>query len=199
MVIKSRDLIVASRPLISHLRSFFSQRGDQPSNNIPPQPQNHRVPPGILPYYPLVIRRQPVLLIRDLQLAATHPQHLTMTPTASASSPAVPSKSQTKHIANPRRLLVLTPTSQSLSIIPPLLHSLTGVPVTNPPQHDSTTETSSQTPPQPSENASTPTITTTATSFAGYTTHSPLRLDTKYYSAEIPLWVDEIPSQPTPP
>ncbi|KAF3389489.1 hypothetical protein F1880_003475 [Penicillium rolfsii] len=117
-----------------------------------------------------------------------------MTPTASASSPADPSKSQsqTKHIANPRRLLILTPTSQSVSIIPPLLHSLTGVPVIDPPQHDSTVQTPSQPAPHTSDN--TPSIaTTTATSFAGYTTHSPLRLDTKYYSAEIPLWVDEIP------
>jgi hypothetical protein len=32
-------------------------------------------------------------------------------------------------VSNPRRLLILTPTSQSLAIIPPLLHSLTGVPV----------------------------------------------------------------------
>ncbi|KAJ5368719.1 uncharacterized protein N7496_008479 [Penicillium cataractarum] len=115
-----------------------------------------------------------------------------MTPMASGISPVEPSKSQSKHIANPRRLLILTPTSQSLSIIPPLLHSLTGVPVIDPPQHDSTSESPSQTPPQPSDNTSTPTTTTT-TSFAGYTTHSPLRLDTKYYSAEIPLWVDEIP------
>lgn len=117
-----------------------------------------------------------------------------MTPTASASLPANPSSnnSQTKHIANPRRLLILTPTSQSLSIIPPLLHTLTGVPVTDPPQHDLTTETS-----QTVNNTSTPppaiATATTTTSFAGYTTHSPLRLDTKYYSTEVPLWVDEIP------
>lgn len=30
-------------------------------------------------------------------------------------------------------------------------------------------------------------------SFAGYTTHSPLRLDTKYYTADVPIWVDEVP------
>ncbi|KAJ5513105.1 hypothetical protein N7463_002657 [Penicillium fimorum] len=31
------------------------------------------------------------------------------------------------------------------------------------------------------------------TTFAGYTTHSPLRLETKYYTTEVPVWVDEIP------
>lgn len=78
-----------------------------------------------------------------------------------------------KNIPNPRRLLILAPTTQSLSIIPPLLHSLTGVPVTDsPPPADTTSET--------------PT-------FAGYTTHSPLRLETKYYNTEVPVWVDEIP------
>ncbi|KAJ5353765.1 Alpha/gamma-adaptin-binding protein p34, partial [Penicillium brevicompactum] len=35
------------------------------------------------------------------------------------------------------------------------------------------------------------------TSFAGYTTHSPLRLETKYYSTEVPVWVDEIPLSDT--
>ena len=36
--------------------------------------------------------------------------------------------------------------------------------------------------------------------FAGYTTHSPLRLQTKYYTAEVPIWVDEVPfsSSPSP-
>lgn len=99
-----------------------------------------------------------------------------------------------KHIPNPRRLLILTPTSQSLSTIPPLLHSLTGVPVHDPPQREIETdvvreqEESELSQSHPSELA-----TTTATSFAGYTTHSPLRLETKYYTAEIPVWVDEIP------
>ncbi|KAF3483643.1 uncharacterized protein GIQ15_02967 [Arthroderma uncinatum] len=31
-------------------------------------------------------------------------------------------------------------------------------------------------------------------SFAGYTTHAPLQINTKYYSTEIPIWVDEVPS-----
>lgn len=98
-----------------------------------------------------------------------------------------PSNPTTKHIANPRRLLILTPTSQSLSTIPPLLHSLTGVPVHDPPQHATTTDTEQA---DPSQSAHTP---STTTSFAGYTTHSPLRLQTKYYTAEVPVWVDEIP------
>jgi hypothetical protein len=100
-------------------------------------------------------------------------------------SPALPtnprtatSKSKIKNISNPRRLLVLTPTTQSLTIIPPLLHSLTGVPVLNPPQQPAATDS---TPPSDQ------------TTFAGYTSHSPLRLETKYYNTEVPVWVDEIP------
>jgi hypothetical protein len=88
------------------------------------------------------------------------------------------SKPKIKNIPNPRRLLILTPTSQSVSIIPPLLHSLTGVPVLNPPPQTTATDST-----QPSGQ----------TTFAGYTTHSPLRLETKYYTTEVPIWVDEIP------
>ncbi|KAJ5772936.1 Alpha/gamma-adaptin-binding protein p34 [Penicillium paradoxum] len=90
-------------------------------------------------------------------------------------------KPKVKNIPNPRRLLILTPTSHSISIIPPLLHALTGVPVIDPPQQQIPS-----TPPQPTE-------TTPTTTFAGYTTHSPLRLETKYYTTEVPVWVDEIP------
>ncbi|KAJ5549873.1 Alpha/gamma-adaptin-binding protein p34 [Penicillium sp. DV-2018c] len=100
-----------------------------------------------------------------------------------ASDPATSSANpKAKNIPNPRRLLILTPTSHSLSIIPPLLHTLTGVPVLDPPQQPTT-------PPQ-SEPSTEQTPTTT---FAGYTTHSPLRLETKYYKTEVPVWVDEIP------
>ena len=46
------------------------------------------------------------------------------------------------------------------------------------------------------DNGCTPTTTITpSASFAGYTTHAPLRLNTKYYTADIPIWVDEIPLQ----
>ncbi|CAG7926698.1 unnamed protein product [Penicillium olsonii] len=92
------------------------------------------------------------------------------------SNPAASATPKAKNIPNPRRLLILAPTTQSHSIIPPLLNSLTGVPVTNPPQSAD----------QPSE-----------TTFAGYTTHSPLRLETKYYNTEVPVWVDEIPLSDT--
>ncbi|KAJ9488369.1 hypothetical protein VN97_g4925, partial [Penicillium thymicola] len=57
-----------------------------------------------------------------------------MTYSAPASNPATSAKPKVKNIPNPRRLLILTPTTQSLEIIPPLLHSLTGVPVVDPPQ-----------------------------------------------------------------
>lgn len=93
-----------------------------------------------------------------------------MTTKPNAAAAATP---KAKNIPNPRRLLILAPTSQSLTVIPPLLHSLTGVPITNPPQSD----------------------TTEPATFAGYTTHSPLRLETKYYNTEVPVWVDELPLQ----
>ncbi|KAE8145741.1 hypothetical protein BDV25DRAFT_62687 [Aspergillus avenaceus] len=75
-----------------------------------------------------------------------------------------PPPSQAQKIANPRRILFLTPSSHSESTIPPLLHSLTGT--------------------RPA---------TDVTSFAGYTTHAPLALRTKYYETDVPIWVDEIP------
>ncbi|KAI2691939.1 hypothetical protein CBS147332_8407 [Penicillium roqueforti] len=113
-----------------------------------------------------------------------------MTYSAPPSNPATSAKSNVKNISNPRRLLILTPTSQSLTIIPPLLHSLTGVPVLDPPQQPAPSPTLTPTPPQPAS-SSTPSPPTST--FAGYTTHSPLRLETKYYRTEVPVWVDEIP------
>ncbi|KAJ5221503.1 uncharacterized protein N7469_010390 [Penicillium citrinum] len=105
-----------------------------------------------------------------------------------------PSKPPPKNIPNPRRLLILTPPSQSPSIIPPLLHTLSGVPVTDIPQTQPDPDTSSsqekdsgtQSQSQLEPDSATP-------SFAGYTTHSPLQLSTKYYKAEVPIWVDEVP------
>ncbi|KNG82461.1 hypothetical protein ANOM_010305, partial [Aspergillus nomiae NRRL 13137] len=89
-------------------------------------------------------------------------------------------------IANPRRLLILTPSQHSHTTIPPFLHSLTGCPVIDPP-----TETRNQNHPDTDPNARPPPPTTTT--FAGYTTHPPLRLENRYYKAEVPIWVDEIP------
>lgn len=110
-----------------------------------------------------------------------------------ASTTAGPSKPPAKNIPNPRRLLILTPPTQSPTIIPPLLHSLSGVPVTETPQTQPSTESSEK------KNSEPGTETETASpqpSFAGYTTHSPLRLNTKYYRAEVPIWVDEVPLAP---
>ncbi|KAL4909097.1 hypothetical protein BDW74DRAFT_145981 [Aspergillus multicolor] len=76
-------------------------------------------------------------------------------------------KSKAKQIRNPRRLLILSPAAQSQTLIPSLLKQLTGHP-------PSETQTQSQ-------------------SFAGYTTHPPLRIGNRYYTAEVPVWVDEIP------
>ncbi|EED15002.1 conserved hypothetical protein [Talaromyces stipitatus ATCC 10500] len=82
-----------------------------------------------------------------------------------------------KRINNPRRLLILTTSHQSNRTIPMFLHSLTGVKVT-PPISSSSTSTAPSTDNQ---------------SFAGYTTHAPFQITNKYYSAEVPIWVDEIP------
>ncbi|PWY87223.1 hypothetical protein BO94DRAFT_71589 [Aspergillus sclerotioniger CBS 115572] len=114
------------------------------------------------------------------------------------SPPSPPPPTTSKPIPNPRRLLILTPTTHSQTIIPPLLHTLTGTPVTTPPT------TTTPTPPLSSSETLVPSIntTTTTTTFAGYTTHPPLHLSNKYYSADIPIWVDEIPlastTSPTP-
>ncbi|KAF7133715.1 hypothetical protein CNMCM5793_005069 [Aspergillus hiratsukae] len=86
------------------------------------------------------------------------------------SAPHPNSASQSaQQIRNPRRLLILSPSSHSPSTIPSLLHSLTETPVADPPA-----------------------------SFAGYTTHPPLRLSNRYYTADIPIWVDEIPLPAAP-
>ncbi|RAK88461.1 hypothetical protein BO79DRAFT_245753 [Aspergillus costaricaensis CBS 115574] len=118
-----------------------------------------------------------------------------MPPTTSTST----STSKPTPIPNPRRLLILTPTTQSQSIIPPLLHSLTGTPVTTPP----TAPASASPTPTPtlssastiaaSSTTSLASSTTITTTFAGYTTHPPLHLSNKYYTADVPIWVDEIP------
>ncbi|EAW25092.1 adaptin-binding domain-containing protein [Aspergillus fischeri NRRL 181] len=81
-------------------------------------------------------------------------------------SPPDPNSASAPQIRNPRRLLILSPSSHSTSTIPSLLYSLTETPVADPPA-----------------------------SFAGYTTHPPLRLTNRYYTADIPIWVDEIPLQ----
>ncbi|KAI1954056.1 hypothetical protein LOZ57_000401 [Ophidiomyces ophidiicola] len=82
-------------------------------------------------------------------------------------------------ISNPQRLLIVTPNIHSHSTIPSFLHNLTGVQVSpQRPQNEPSTEDDNQ---------------SHGATFAGYTTHSPLQLNTKYYSADIPIWVDEIP------
>ncbi|PYH40374.1 adaptin-binding domain-containing protein [Aspergillus saccharolyticus JOP 1030-1] len=124
-------------------------------------------------------------------------------------SPDNPNTTTATRIRNPRRLLILSPSSQSTTIIPPLLHTLTGAPVTEPPSTTTTptptTALSSTATLVGSSASSTATAvattsspTITATSFAGYTTHSPLSINNRYYTAEIPVWVDEIPLTAVP-
>ncbi|OKL55892.1 hypothetical protein UA08_08948 [Talaromyces atroroseus] len=95
---------------------------------------------------------------------------------SSAAATATPSP---KRITNPRRLLILTPTSHSNQTIPVLLQSLTGVLPAITPESSAVTTTA--------DNKA------TTLSFAGYTTHNPLQISNKYYTADIPIWVDEIP------
>ncbi|PYH80874.1 hypothetical protein BO82DRAFT_355099 [Aspergillus uvarum CBS 121591] len=124
-----------------------------------------------------------------------------------------PSTGTRNIIRNPRRLLILSPSSHSTTIVPPLLHTLTGAPVTEPPSTATTTTTapttalSSTTTLVASSAASTATVTSSTaspttttiptTSFAGYTTHPPLPIKNRYYTADIPIWVDEIPLSAT--
>ena len=103
-------------------------------------------------------------------------------PPTTATTTTTASNQNQKSIPTPRRLLILTPTSHSLTTIPPLLHTLTGAPVDNPPTAEAATT------PTATETETTPT-----TTFAGYTTHPPLHIENKYYTADIPIWVDEIP------
>lgn len=68
------------------------------------------------------------------------------------------------------RLLILSPALGGTDIpspFPPVLTQLTSIP--------------------PSEDLET---------FAGYTSHAPLQLRTKYYSKDVSIWCDELPSEP---
>ncbi|BCR83345.1 adaptin-binding domain-containing protein [Aspergillus chevalieri] len=113
-------------------------------------------------------------------------------PESTATTPPKPTpgpsnlQSKSKLIPSPRRLLILSPTSHSLTTIPPLLHTLTGVAVKDPPSVTAATAIASQDEPA-----------SVKTTFAGYTTHTPLTIENKYYKAEVPIWVDEIPTNST--
>ncbi|OJD11991.1 hypothetical protein AJ78_07349 [Emergomyces pasteurianus Ep9510] len=93
-------------------------------------------------------------------------------------------------ISSPHRLLILTPAPQSHTIIPPFLHTLTGVAVAHAPQATNAAQSDVEADSITLASSDTGAVTST---FAGYTTHSPLRIETKYYSADIPIWVDELP------
>ncbi|KAL3475644.1 alpha and gamma adaptin binding protein p34-domain-containing protein [Aspergillus californicus] len=79
----------------------------------------------------------------------------------------MPTTKPKNEIPNPRRLLILSPSSHSIPLIPSLLKTLTDHAVA---------ESQLQ-----------------SGSFAGYTTHQPLCIENRYYSAEVPVWVDEVP------
>ncbi|KAL4952066.1 hypothetical protein BDW69DRAFT_28502 [Aspergillus filifer] len=83
------------------------------------------------------------------------------------SSPSKLRDKKPQAIRNPRRLLILSPSTHAQSLIPSLLKQLTG---------HGPSETQLRT-----------------GSFAGYTTHPPLRIENRYYTAEVPVWVDEVP------
>ncbi|KAL4792093.1 hypothetical protein BDV19DRAFT_369088 [Aspergillus venezuelensis] len=83
------------------------------------------------------------------------------------SAPSKPRDKKPQTIRNPRRLLILSPSTHAQSLIPSLLKQLTD---------HGPSETQLQT-----------------GSFSGYTTHPPLRIENRYYTAEVPVWVDEVP------
>ncbi|WEW61719.1 hypothetical protein PRK78_007213 [Emydomyces testavorans] len=91
-------------------------------------------------------------------------------------------KNSIPRISNPQRLLILTPNTHSQNTVPSFLQSLTGVAVSPQELYDG-----------PASKEDESQETQAQTTFAGYTTHAPLQLTTKYYSADIPIWVDEIP------
>lgn len=96
----------------------------------------------------------------------------------SSQDPIQQQQQQQQRIPNPRRLLILSPSSHSPTTIPSFLLALTGSPVLDPPSASSATSASTEQP--------------HPTSFAGYTTHPPLQIRNRYYAAEVPVWVDEI-------
>ncbi|KAI5293186.1 hypothetical protein KEM52_005760 [Ascosphaera acerosa] len=87
--------------------------------------------------------------------------------------------SRIRTISAPRRLLILAPDVDARAVIPSLLLRLTGTPVAPSECEGGVIDNH-----QPSD---------CGTSFAGYVSHPPLRLRTKYYSADVPIWVDELP------
>ncbi|KAK2871934.1 hypothetical protein FQN49_002693 [Arthroderma sp. PD_2] len=109
----------------------------------------------------------------------------------SSSKPSGKANNNAKHIRNPRRLLILAPSTESQAIIPPFLLRLTGHAAIPPSSQSDSKQRNSDATNDTSGVAST---TPPPASFAGYTTHAPLQLNTKYYSTEIPIWVDEVPS-----
>ncbi|QKX64205.1 uncharacterized protein TRUGW13939_11378 [Talaromyces rugulosus] len=133
--------------------------------------------------------------------------------------------SKPKTISNPRRLLILTPTTAAgtaastatttdtytaadkapaanavptidpVTTIPPLLSALTGESINEDNlQHEIPIESVET---DTNNNNNNKNERKTKTSFAGYTTHAPLRIETRYYTADVPIWVDEIVSPPS--
>ncbi|KZZ94465.1 Alpha/gamma-adaptin-binding protein p34 [Ascosphaera apis ARSEF 7405] len=112
-----------------------------------------------------------------------------------------------RSISNPRRLLILAPDTDAHATVPLLLHELTGhaVQLTSAAAATTTTTTTTAPPTPPSatvdgnghatkqdeQDKDHPVLFTD--SLAGYVSHPPLRIRTKYYSADIPIWVDEVP------
>ena len=95
------------------------------------------------------------------------------------------SKPSSSVIQNPRRLFIISANSHSLSTVPDLLYSLTGTPVGDLPQDTTDNNTN--------DNSTSSPTTSSQSTFAGYTSHPPLPIRTKYYNADVPIWVDEIP------
>lgn len=77
------------------------------------------------------------------------------------------------------------------------MHGLTGVPV-DPQATATTTETKTEIAPESGSGTGTEKELGPAQTFAGYTTHVPLHIKNQYYTADVPIWVDEVPETSTP-
>ncbi|KAI5304770.1 hypothetical protein KEM56_005958 [Ascosphaera pollenicola] len=104
-----------------------------------------------------------------------------------------------RHISNPRRLLILAPDTDAHATIPPLLQRLTGstVEITATTPATTTTTTTTTASETARDGQDTDSSLSHTDSLAGYVSHPPLCIRTKYYSADIPIWVDEVPLSST--
>lgn len=117
-------------------------------------------------YYKRRSGKSVVIILDEIRVCDSKDTCSRNTPSQIPAAMAEPTSIKTSSL----RLLILAPSSPDSISIPPfrnLLEAITGS--------------------KPSDEI---------TSFAGYTSHPPLSLRTKYYSAEVSIWCDELPLEP---